>query len=236
MPLTPKAIELPRRVFTPIAFGYDRAALILSLFQYRGWHRFLLSRVRLAPQARVLDMATGTGALTFDLLQRPDVEVIGADITRAMLVQAQNRADEMGALLSMVECTAEAPPFSRGSFDAVVFAYLLRYVSDVSGTLRSLADLLRPGGMIASLDFAVPRGVAYPAWRAYTGVILPAAGWAFSRHWKDVGTFLGPNIREFWRRWPEVRLLDAWCEAGLEDVQSRRLSVGGAIVIWARKP
>ncbi len=232
--------DLPRSVFSPIARNYDRPALALSLFQYRRWHRFLLDRLELPEDARplrVLDMATGTGALALDLMARPNIEVVGADITRPMLAKASLRARKNGAAgrLSLVECSAETPPFKQGGFDALVFAYLLRYVSDVSSTLCCLASLVRPGGMIASLDFAVPRGVAYPFWRAYTDLALPFGGQLFSGAWRRTGSFLGPNIRDFNRRWPEERILRAWRDAGVVEVQSKRLSFGGAMVIWGRK-
>ncbi len=282
MPVSPPVSEVPRRLFSPIAPGYDRPALLLSLLQYRRWHRFLLSRlplpspqpatrlltsnlqpptssitildmatgtgapadparaealeVRAEPIAfRVLDMASGTGALAFDLLQRDGLEVVAADITRPMLRQAQRRA-AAGDRLALCECTAEAPPFADASFDALVFAYLLRYVSDVPATLRGLARLLRPGGTMASLDFAVPAGVWHPLWRLYTDAVLPLAGALFSPHWRRVGAFLGPSIRDFYRRWPEPHLLQAWREAGFPDVRARRLSLGGALVIWGTKP
>jgi len=230
------AAELPRRVFSPIARDYDRPALVLSLFQYRRWHRFLLSRLHLPPGARVLDMATGTGAFAFDLLSRTDAIVTGADITRPMLLRAQARmGHQLDGRLTLVECSAETPPFARESFDAVTFAYLLRYVADMPDALSGLARLLKPGGIMGSLDFAVPRGVWYPLWRFYTGVILPAGGRLFSRRWKEVGAFLGPSIRDFYHRWPEEQLLDAWRDAGFAHVGSRRLSLGGAIVIWGTK-
>jgi len=188
----------------------------------------------------VLDMATGTGALALDLLARTDAAVVGADITRPMLLRAQARAPAdsgtgRAEALQLLECTAEAAPFAPESFDAITFGYLLRYVSDVPQTLSELARVLRPGGTMASLDFGVPRGVWYPLWRVYTDAILPAGGRLFSRHWRDVGAFLGPSIRGFWRRWPEERLLEAWQNAGFRDVRSRRLSLGGALVMWGRK-
>jgi demethylmenaquinone methyltransferase / 2-methoxy-6-polyprenyl-1,4-benzoquinol methylase len=231
MPLSPGAAELPRRVFTPVAPDYDRPALVLSLFQYRAWHRFLLSRLSLPPNARVLDMATGTGALALDLLERPGVEVIGGDITRAMLKRALDRA----AGLKLVECSAEAPPFHDESFDAITFAYLLRYVEDVPGTISALGRLLKPGGVMASLDFGVPRGAWYPLWRIYTDAVLPVGGRMFSRDWQEVGAFLGPNIRDFNRRWPTSKLKSAWRDAGFSDLSSRDLTLGGATVIWGKR-
>jgi len=233
MPVSTVA-EVPRHLFTPIARGYDGPAQLLSLFQYRRWHRFLISRLQLPPGARVLDMASGTGALAFDLMRRPDVNVVAADITRPMLLQAQRRASANGRP-HLVECTAEAPPFAGEGFDTVVFAYLLRYVSDLPATLRGLAHLLRPGGVMASLDFAVPRGAAYPLWRLHTDLVLPLAGALMSPGWRRVGSFLGPSIRDFYLRWPEERLLQAWRDAGFPDAQARRLSLGGALVVWGRK-
>jgi demethylmenaquinone methyltransferase/2-methoxy-6-polyprenyl-1,4-benzoquinol methylase len=241
--LSQSSADLPRSVFSPIARNYDGPAAVLSLFQYRRWHHFLLARLDLprpdeGRRLRVLDMATGTGGLALDLARRPDVEVVGADITRSMLARAQERVAGNAAKgrVDLVECSAESPPFGDGAFDALVFAYLLRYVSDVSSTLCCLTPLVKPGGTIASLDFAVPRGVAYPLWRLYTGIILPSGGQLFSGAWRRTGSFLGPNIRDFHRRWPEERIVRAWRDAGIVDVQSKRLSLGGAIVIWGRKP
>ncbi len=237
--LVPRSPDLARRVFSPIAAGYDRPAVLLSLLQYRRWHRFLLARLDAAPTeghgARVLDMATGTGMLAFGLLQQPGTQVVGADITRAMLLQAQAKLPQDGRRLNLVECSAESPPFRDAAFDAVVFAYLLRYVDDVAETLRRMGLLVKQGGVMASLDFAVPRSIFYPAWRLYTGFVLPLAALTFSRSWRQVASFLGPSIRDFYRAWPEDALLDAWRDAGFPNVQAARLSLGGALVIWGRK-
>ncbi|MBI4302527.1 MAG: class I SAM-dependent methyltransferase [Chloroflexi bacterium] len=233
-------VNLPRHLFSPIAIGYDRAAQLLSLYQYRYWHRFLLSRISLPKRngsapARVLDMATGTGALALALLDNPNLEVVGADITRTMLLQARTRANHNGVLLHLVECSAEAPPFADNTFDAVVFAYLLRYVADVPSVLAGLTRLLKPGGSLVSLDFAVPRGVLYPLWRLYTDMVLPLAGAVLSPAWYPVGSFLGPSIRGFYRNWPTERLLHIWRHGGFPDVQARYLSLGGALVMWGTK-
>ena len=232
MPIPASAAETPRRIFSPIASNYDRPAQILGLLQYTRWHEFLLSRLSLTAGDRVLDMATGTGAVALRLARRDGLRVTGADITRPMLLQTAARSD---GRLGLVECTAEAAPFADGAFDAVIFTYLLRYVADVPATLSELARALKPGGTMASLDFAVPRGIWYPLWRLYTAVGLPLGGALLSPAWRRVGSFLGPSIRGFYRRWPEERLLQLWRESGFPDAQAKRLSLGGAIVIWGTK-
>ena len=226
------AADIPRSLFSPVASNYVRRAQLLSFFQYRRWHRVLLSSLDLPPGARVLDVASGTGALAFDLLRRPGLEVVAADITRPMLLQAQLRTSRDRGPLHLVECTAEALPFADSTFDAVVFAYLLRYVADLPQTLDGLARLLRPGGVLASLDFAIPRGPLYPLWRLYTDHLLPRAGSVLSPAWSHIGSFLGPSIRDFYDRWPEGSLLQAWRDSGFPDVQARHLSLGGALVMW----
>jgi demethylmenaquinone methyltransferase/2-methoxy-6-polyprenyl-1,4-benzoquinol methylase len=235
MPDRARAIDTARGIFSPIATSYDRPAQILSLLQYRRWHSFLLSRLRLWPGAQVLDMATGTGAIALQLSQRSGLRVIGADVTRPMLLQAAERGADSRTPLQLVECTAEAIPFPDAAFDAVVFTYLLRYVAAVPATLTEMARVLKASGTMASLEFAVPSGLAHPLWRLYTAVGLPLGGALLSLAWRHVSAFLGPSIRGFYRRWPEDHLLELWRQNGFVDVQSKRLSLGGAIVTWGTK-
>jgi len=230
------ANDIARPLFSGVASSYEWASLLLSYGQYRRWHRSLLERLTLPAPALVLDMATGTGAVAFRVARRPQVRVIAGDITRAMLLQAQARATRDGqSAIDLIECTAEAIPFPDAAFDAVIFTYLLRYVSDVPATLRELARVLRPGGMMLSQDFAVPRGVFYPLWRLHTDVVLRLGGALISRGWGRAGAFLGGSIRDFYRRWPEERIVQAWRECGFPDAQAKRLSVGGALIMWGTK-
>jgi demethylmenaquinone methyltransferase/2-methoxy-6-polyprenyl-1,4-benzoquinol methylase len=130
---------------------------------------------------------------------------------------------------------ARSLPFEDGQFDAVTFTYLLRYVEDPAATLRELTRVLKPGGTIAGLEFGVPRGLWRPPWELWTRVGLPAAGRLIGDGWYEVGTFLNPSIREHYEQWPLPRLLAAWRDAGVLDVQAKRLSLGGGVVTWGRK-
>jgi demethylmenaquinone methyltransferase/2-methoxy-6-polyprenyl-1,4-benzoquinol methylase len=126
-------------------------------------------------------------------------------------------------------------PFADGQFDAVTFTYLLRYVDDPAATLAELARVVRPGATVAGLEFALPHGIWRPLWELHVRVALPAAGVVARNGWGEVGSFLGPSIRGYWSSWPLERQLDAWHDAGIVDVTSKRLSVGGGIVTWGRK-
>jgi demethylmenaquinone methyltransferase / 2-methoxy-6-polyprenyl-1,4-benzoquinol methylase len=165
-------------------------------------------------------------------LRRTGCDVVGLDQSPEMLAEARR---VLGPAVRLVEGRAERLPFPDDSFDAVTFTYLLRYVDDPGATLRELARVIRSGGTMASLEFAVPRGVWRSFWGLYVALVLPAAGRAISPGWARVGSFLGPSIRDFYRRLPEERLLGLWHEAGIGSVRARRLSLGGAIVVWGRK-
>ena len=221
-----------RTLFAPLGPTYDRYAAVLSLGQDPRWRRFLVVRIEASPRETVLDVATGTGAVARELLAQKGCTVVGLDQSPEMLAEARRR---LPAAVRLVEGTAESLPFPDGSFDALTFTYLLRYVSDPAATLRELARVVRPGGTIAGLEFAVPRGIWRPLWELYVRVGLPVAGRAISTAWAEVGAFLGQSIRDFYGRWPGERLLESWRGAGIGNVRSQRLSLGGGIVTWGRR-
>jgi demethylmenaquinone methyltransferase / 2-methoxy-6-polyprenyl-1,4-benzoquinol methylase len=228
-----EALEL----FSGLEQRYDLLSAALSFWQDPRWRRSLVSAV--APRAgqRVLDVATGTGMVAAELLARADCTVVGIDQSAQMLAGARARfAGTEAARVELIEGQAEALPFADGSFDALTFTYLLRYVDDPAATVRELARVVRPGGRVASLEFGVPPWLpARAAWRLYTAVGLPTLGRLASREWAEVGRFLGPSIRGFYARYPLERIVDYWQQAGLEDVQVRRMSLGGGVVMSARK-
>jgi demethylmenaquinone methyltransferase / 2-methoxy-6-polyprenyl-1,4-benzoquinol methylase len=219
-------------LFAPLGPTYDRYAALLSFGQDPRWRRFLVSRVEAGPGDRVLDVATGTAAVALELVRQKGCAVVGVDQSEGMLEAARRRAD---GRIELVRASAESLPFADGEFDALTFTYLLRYVADPAATLRELVRVVRPGGTVAGLEFALPAGVARPPWELYVRVGLPAAGAVIGGGWREVGSFLGPSIRGFYRRWPEPRLLEAWREAGIGEPRARRLSLGGGIVTWGRK-
>ena len=223
-----------RELFAPLAPSYDRYANLLSFGQDPRWRRFLVSRIEAGPDDIVLDVATGTGAVAAELQRTKGCAVIGVDQSAEMLAVARQRLAGTG--IQLVEASAGHLPLDETSFDALTFTYLLRYVDDPAATLRELARVVRPGGTVASLEFGVPRApVPHGLWRAYVDVGLPLASRLIAPGWAEVGRFLGRNIREFYEKWPLDRLLAAWNDAGIREIQGRSLSFGGGVVIWGRR-
>ena len=81
----------------------------------------------------------------------------------------------------------------------------------------------------------MPSGLARPAWEVYVRAGLPLAGRALRNGWREVGDFLGGSIREYWERYPLERQLDLWSAAEIRDVEVRRLSLGGGVVMWGHR-
>lgn len=230
--------ELARGLFAPLGPTYDRYANVLSFGQDPRWRRFLVSRLPVGPEDTVLDVACGTGAVTLELVRQKGCAVVGVDQSPEMLDEARRRlvlAAETSRV-RLVEASAEQLPFEDASFDGLTAAYLLRYLDDLPAGLRELARVLRPGSTAALLDFGVPPSpLGRVAWDVWVDFGLPLAGRAISPGWHEVGRFLGGSIRDFDERWPVPRLLTALREAGFEDVQSERLSLGGCTVLWGRR-
>jgi demethylmenaquinone methyltransferase / 2-methoxy-6-polyprenyl-1,4-benzoquinol methylase len=226
-----EALEL----FSGLPRHYDALSAAFSFWQDPRWRRALVSAI--APQSgqRVLDVATGTGMVTAELLSRAQCTVVGIDQSTDMLGAARARFAS-DPRVELLEGEAEALPFADESFDALTVTYLLRYVEDPRATVAELARVVRPGGRMASLEFGVPPlALARAAWRLYTAIGLPSLGRVVSREWAEVGRFLGPSIRGFYARHPVERIVGYWQEAGLQDVQVRRMSLGGGIVMSATK-
>jgi demethylmenaquinone methyltransferase/2-methoxy-6-polyprenyl-1,4-benzoquinol methylase len=226
-----------RELFAPLGPTYDRYANVLSFGQDPRWRRFLVSRI--PPDAqRVLDVATGTAAVAIELAHAvPARRVVGIDQSSEMLAVGRARVERAGVAsrVELREGRAEELPFADGEFDALTFTYLLRYVDDPGVTLRELARVVSPGGTVAMLEFAVPRGVWRPLWELYVRVGLPAAGAVAGSGWREVGAFLGGSIRDFYARIPEPALLELWRDAGIRELRTRRLSLGGGIVVWGAR-
>jgi demethylmenaquinone methyltransferase / 2-methoxy-6-polyprenyl-1,4-benzoquinol methylase len=230
-----------RSLFAGIAGDYDRWAQLLSFGQDRRWHDLMVEAIAPAaarPGAVVADVATGTAAVAISIARRyPGCRVVGIDQSPEMLAGGARRIEAagLGGRIELVESQAERLPLEPGSVDALTHTYLLRYVDDPAATVAAMAAVIRPGGMMASLEFGVPRGAAFPAWRLWTRAGLPLFGAPGGRAWIATGRFLGPSIERFWADHPIDEVLAWWAAAGMTEIRARRLSLGGGVIVRATR-
>jgi demethylmenaquinone methyltransferase/2-methoxy-6-polyprenyl-1,4-benzoquinol methylase len=237
VPTRAKPNQFARELFSGLPRRYDSLEAVLSLGQNARWRRAMIDAAIGSRPTKVLDVATGTAGVAMSINHETGAAVVGIDLTEPMLHEGKRRVDANRAHVRLVCGRAEDLPFPDGSFDALTFTYLLRYVADPAATMRELARVVRPGGCIASLEFYVPPNHFWrAAWHLYTRVVLPAAGALLGgRAWFDVGRFLGPNITGHYRRYPLEWTVRAWDEAGITGVSSRVMSLGGGLVMWGTK-
>lgn len=228
-----------RRLFAPLAGRYDRLAEILSMGQNRRWRTAMVEHITGAHAHLVLDVACGPARVSRALAEGTDAFVIGLDLSDSMLAQGTTNiaAHSLQDRIALVLGRGEQLPFPDATFDALSFTYLLRYVADPAATLRELARVVKPGGPISSLEFAVPTAPWWRiAWWCYTRIVLPIAGFITGGlAWFRVGRFLGPSIDTHYRTYSVDWTIGAWKAAGIDGVETRAMSLGGGLIMWGTR-
>jgi demethylmenaquinone methyltransferase / 2-methoxy-6-polyprenyl-1,4-benzoquinol methylase len=228
-----------RRLFTGLPQRYDRLAEVLSLGQNGRWRRAMVDHIVPGSPRLILDVATGPAGVALQLASRTGGQVVGVDLTEAMIREGKANVARAGAekQVQVVLGKGQQLPFADATFDALTFTYLLRYVEDPAATLRELARVVRPGGTVANLEFLVPASRFWRFWWwGYTRLVLPIGGAITGgREWFTVGRFLGPNISAHYRRFPVSWTVQAWRDAGIDDVGVRTMSLGGGLVMWGSR-
>ena len=218
-----------RRLFATIADRYDLITVLLSYGQDRRWKRRLVEMAGACTGARALDLACGTGDLTFALAAR-GARAAGLDITPRMIELARRksvRPPAAGRAPAWLVGDMMALPFADESFDVVTTGYGIRNVPVIEPALAEIRRVLRPGGRLLSLDFnrpehALVRGV----YLTYLTVVGSALGLALHG---DPDTYR--YIPESIRRYPGARGLAALMRDAGFDAASHHAVLGGLMAI-----
>ena len=215
---------------------YDFLLRILSLGRDKYWRGSMINKVSsTGKKQRVLDVACGTGLVTFELGLRRN-EVIGIDVTREMLQRAvMLKKDPQRRQLDVdfVQARAENLPLKDETFDFATISLATRNVSSVSDTFEEMSRAVRPGGLVMSMDFTRPIGNVFSSfYNFYIFQILPALGLAISRHWSGIFSYLAGSIRR--SKTPE-QLSSIMKSIGLEQTEIKRMTLGVTALVSGEK-
>ena len=218
-----------RAVFDSVAPRYDLMNDLMSLGVHRVWKQIF--NTLLAPQSRatLLDLAGGTGDVSFNWLKSGGGPVLLSDINHAMLDVGRDRALAGGftAQMSLLVADAECVPLPDGSVDRVSMAFGLRNCTDKDAVLREACRVLKPGGRFHCLEFShVQVAALAPVYEAWSFKVLPRLGRMVAGD-ADSYRYLAESIRMF----PDQETLAGMMrQAGFSRVTVRNLSGGIAAI------
>jgi demethylmenaquinone methyltransferase / 2-methoxy-6-polyprenyl-1,4-benzoquinol methylase len=215
-------------MFAGVAPRYDLLNHLLSASLDVVWRRKAAAALDLPKEAEALDLCCGTGDQSV-ALQKRGARVASADFCIPMLALARRKFGRLGGPRpAALAADALALPFPRQRFDGATVSFGLRNVSDLDVALRQLAGVLRPGGRLVVLEFAVPElPVLRGLYLFYFRRLLPWIGRLVSTR-GSAYTYLPSSVLEFPQR---QGFLDRMAAAGFTGLSWRDLS-GGIVCLY----
>jgi demethylmenaquinone methyltransferase/2-methoxy-6-polyprenyl-1,4-benzoquinol methylase len=229
-----KSPERIAGMFDAIAGRYDFLNHLLSAGIDRRWRARAIRSLRLTGTERVLDLCTGTADLAIAAARaRPSAaRVVGIDFAGAMLRVGRDklRQAQLDNRVTLVRGDATRVPVADASVDAVTIAFGIRNVEQVAAACREMRRVLRRGGRLAILEFAVPTTPGLSAvYRWYLHQVLPRIGRLVSRHNAAYG-YLPASIGAFSSPDEFVSILR---QSGFSEISPNRLTFGSVILYTA---
>lgn len=224
-------VKKVREVFDSVASEYDVMNDVMSLGIHRLWKRYTVGIANVRKGHVVLDLAGGTGDLTALFAKRVGAtgKVVLADINEAMLRVGRDRMIDRGLISNITYslANAECLPFSSNEFDRVCIGFGLRNVTDKQAALRSMFDVLKPGGRLLILEFSKPTNpILSKIYDTYSFSLLPKVGKLIAND-EESYRYLAESIRMH----PDQETLKGMMEeAGFERCQVNNLT-GGIVAV-----
>ncbi|MFB2532002.1 bifunctional demethylmenaquinone methyltransferase/2-methoxy-6-polyprenyl-1,4-benzoquinol methylase UbiE [Paracoccus sp. p4-l81] len=213
-------------VFSRVASRYDVMNDLMSVGIHRLWKDAMMDWLAPRPGQRLLDVAGGTGDISFRFLRRaPGAHATVCDMTHPMLVEGRKRAEaeQMAESLNWVTGDAMSLPFPDNSFDVYTISFGIRNVTRIADALSEAWRVLRPGGRLMVLEFSqIPVPALQWAYDRYSYNVIPLMGEIVAKD-RDSYQYLVESIRKFPDQDSFLAMIRA---AGFGNASYRNLSMG----------
>ena len=226
-----------RVIFTDVEREYD-ALLHLMTFSFDWvWRRRMFAKMDFSRKVMVLDLACGTGLVTFELSRvvRQGGLIVGLDLSPAMLVIANRKKRMLRSRceVDFVRAVGECLPFRSATFRYVTVGLALRNFGDKLAVFRDTLRVLVQSGWFLSVDFVRPEKVV--VWRPYNFHIfhvLPALGGLVSGYWKRTLIYLANTIL---KSSSASETSEALLGVGFERTLSEKMTLGVVALVCGQK-
>jgi demethylmenaquinone methyltransferase/2-methoxy-6-polyprenyl-1,4-benzoquinol methylase len=222
-------------MFDDVAPRYDLLNRLISFRLDAYWRRQAVRAALRSNAHWVLDLGSGTGDLSFAAAAAPGrPRIIGLDFSFEMLrlAQQKNQPQRSGARVSFVQGSALAVPLQSAIFDAAISGFVLRNISDLRLFFSEAQRVLKPGGILATLDmFPPPRNWFSALYTVYFYRVVPWIGAALSPR-GSAYRYLSKSVQTFHS--PEA-IAGLIKEAGFQEVSIRKFLRGAVCLHTARK-
>ena len=216
--------------FDQIADVYDQFNDCLTLGFHRYWKSVLIKKCLSDQHTICLDLCCGTGDLAFSL-SRHFSKVYALDFSAPMLSQANQRTVPNQPIY-WVQGDALQLPFADQTFDIVTVGYGLRNFADLQTGLSEIIRVLKPHGMLASLE------TGHVTWPIFKQV----ANFLFLTLAPLIGKVLGVKSEAFSylphsaKKFPTPqKIADMFNQMGLHQVQFQKFWFGAGVIHWGIK-
>ncbi|HSB10375.1 MAG TPA: ubiquinone/menaquinone biosynthesis methyltransferase [Blastocatellia bacterium] len=232
---TEKKQRYVNHLFETIASRYDFFTVFMSFGMDRGWKRTLAGLPEMKADALILDLACGTGDITFEVARRANSwGVIGLDINDAMLEIAERKRRNRGVRnVCFHRGDIMRMPFAGATFDYITSGYALRNVPEITGALFEIRRVLKPGGRFFALDFGHPaNGISRWLYINYLILAGSAAG-ALMHGDPDTYRYIGETLKLY----PGQRKVKELMErSGFVDTGFREFGGGIMAINYGARP
>ncbi|WKY00102.1 hypothetical protein Q1695_014740 [Nippostrongylus brasiliensis] len=224
-------------VFANVASKYDMMNDAMSLGIHRLWKDYYVGGLNLDANAKIIDVAGGTGDIAFRLQKRiQNGKVTVVDINQNMLDVGQERAKNDPSVdtrkLEWVCANAEQLPFEDNTFDAYTISFGIRNCTHVDKVVAEAFRVLKPGGFLAVLEFSAVKPFLRPIYDAYSFNVIPVMGQVIAGDYNSY-KYLVESIRKFPNQEDFATMIR---EAGFDMVRYENLTFGVCSIHKGTKP